>query len=81
MQVNVQRISPVVMELQIEVPADLVKQQIDKAYVSLGKKAHIKGFRPGKAPRDVLTRLFAPQVQNDVANQLVNDTLPRVLSE
>jgi trigger factor len=41
MQVNVQRISPVVMELQVEVPADLVKQQIDKAYVSLGKKAHI----------------------------------------
>jgi trigger factor len=81
MQVNVQRISPVVMELQIEVPADLVKQHIDKAYVNLGKKAHIKGFRPGKAPRDVLTRLFAPQVQNDVANALVNDTLPRVLSE
>lgn len=81
MQVNVQRISPVVLELQVEVPADLVKQHIDKAYVSLGKKAHIKGFRPGKAPRDVLTRLFAPQVQNDVANSLVNDTLPRVLSE
>lgn len=81
MQVNVQRISPVVMELQVEVPADLVKQQIDKAYVNLGKKAHIKGFRPGKAPRDVLTRLFAPQVHNDVANAIVNDTLPRVLTE
>lgn len=81
MQVNVQRISPVVMELQVEVPADLVKQQIDKAYVNLGKKAHIKGFRPGKAPRDVLSRLFGPQVQNDVANAIVNDTLPRVLTE
>jgi len=81
MQVNVQRISPVVMELQVEVPADLVKAQIDKAYLNLGKKAHIKGFRPGKAPRDVLTRLFGSQVHNDVANALVNDTLPKVLSE
>jgi trigger factor len=69
------------MELQVEVPADLVKAQIDKAYVNLGKKAHIKGFRPGKAPRDVLSRLFGPQVQNDVANAIVNDTLPRVLTE
>jgi trigger factor len=81
MQVSLQRLSPVEMELSIEVPADLVKAQIDKAYLNLGKKAHIKGFRPGKAPRDVLTRLFGPQVQNDVANAIVNDTLPKVLSE
>ena len=30
MQVSVQRISPVVMELQIEVPANLVKAEVDK---------------------------------------------------
>ena len=81
MQVSVQRISPVVMELQVEVPADLVKTQVDKAYLDLGKRAHIKGFRPGKAPRDVLTRLFGPQVQSDVANAIVNDTLPKILAE
>lgn len=81
MQVNEKRISPVEMELSVEVPADLVKAQIDKAYVNLGKKAHVKGFRPGKAPRDVLSKLFGPQVANDVANQIVNDTLPKVLSE
>ncbi len=81
MQVNVQRISPVVMELSIEVPATMVKAEVDKAYLNLGKKAHIKGFRPGKAPRDVLTRLFGPQVQNDVANAIVNDALPKALVE
>lgn len=81
MQVNVQRISPVVLELQVEVPADTVKAQIDKAYLTLSKRAHVKGFRPGKAPRDVLTRLFGPQVANDVANSIVQDTLPRVLSD
>lgn len=80
-EVTVQRISPVVMELSVEIPADLVKVQVDKAYVNLGKKAHIRGFRPGKAPRDVLSRLFGGQVAQDVANAIVNDTLPRVLSE
>ena len=69
------------MELLVQVPADSVKAQVDKAYVNLGKKAHVKGFRPGKAPRDVLSRLFGPQVANDVANAIVNDTLPKVLSE
>lgn len=65
----------------MEIPADSVKAQVDKAYLNLGKKAHVKGFRPGKAPRDVLSRLFGPQVANDVANAIVNDTLPKVLSE
>jgi len=81
MQVSEKRISPVVMELSVEVPATVVKAEVDKAYVTLGKKAHIKGFRPGKAPRDVLTRMFAPQIQNDVANAIVNDTLPKILSD
>lgn len=81
MQITVQRISSVMMELQILVPADSVKAEIDKAYVTLGKKAHVKGFRPGKVPRNVLTHLFGPQVQSDVANAIVNDTLPKVLSE
>jgi trigger factor len=81
MQVTVQRISPVVMELQIEVPADAVKTEVEKAYLNLAKKAHVKGFRPGKAPRSVLTHLFGPRVQNDVANALVNDTLPKVLTD
>jgi trigger factor len=81
MEVTVQRISPVVLELSVEIPADTVKVQFDKAYVTLGKRAHIKGFRPGKAPRDVLTRLFAGQVASDVVNAIVTDTLPKVLSE
>jgi trigger factor len=81
MQVTVQRISPVVMELQIEVPADAVKTEVEKAYSNLAKSARVKGFRPGKTPRSVLTHLFGPRVQNDVATALVNGTLPKVLTD
>src|SRR5271170_1872781 len=81
MQITVQRVSPVVMELQIEVPADTVRTEVDKAYNTLARKAHVKGFRPGKAPRNVLTQLYGPQVQNDVANAIVNTTLPKALTE
>lgn len=81
MQVSVQRLSPVELELEIQVPVDSVKAEFDKAYVTLGKRAHIKGFRPGKVPRDVLKKLFGNQVVSDVANAIVNDTLPKVLTE
>ncbi|MCL2448126.1 MAG: trigger factor, partial [Polyangiaceae bacterium] len=81
MQVQVARISPVVIELAVEVPADAVKAQVERAYGTLQKKAHVRGFRPGKAPRDVLARLYGAQVANDVVNAIVSDTLPKALSE
>jgi trigger factor len=81
MQVQVARITPVVMELAVEVPADAVKAEVEKAYANLQKKARVRGFRPGKAPRQVLAHLYGPQVASDVANAIVNDTLPKALSE
>ena len=81
MQVTVSRISPVLLELSVEIPADAVKLEVDKAYNTLARKAHVKGFRPGKAPRNILTQIYGPQVASDVANALVNDSLPKVLTE
>ena len=81
MQVQVARISPVVMELAVEVPVADVKAEVEKAYVTLQKKARVRGFRPGKAPRQVLVHLYGPQVMNDVVQSLVSGTLPKALSE
>jgi trigger factor len=81
MNVTVQHLSPVEVELEVSVPAEAVKTEFDKAYTTLQKRAHVRGFRPGKAPRDVLVRLYGPQVTSDVLNQLVNDALPKVLVE
>jgi trigger factor len=80
MQVTVSRISPVVLELAIQIPKETVATEVERAYSSLAKRAHIKGFRPGKAPRAVLKQLFAPQVASDVAQQIVQTTLPQAMS-
>lgn len=81
MQVQVARISPVMMEVAVEVPAADVKAEVEKVYTNLQKKAHVRGFRPGKAPRQVLAHLYGPQVASDVVNAIVNETLPKVLSD
>ncbi len=81
MQVQVARISPVVLEVAVEVPADAVRVEVDKAYSNLQRKARVRGFRPGKAPRQVLAHLYGPQVASDVVNAIVNGTLPKALSE
>jgi trigger factor len=81
MQVQIERVSPVVLELAVEVPADDVKAQVERVYADLQRKARVRGFRPGKAPRQVLAHLYGPQVASDVVNAIVNDTLPKALSE
>lgn len=81
MQVQIQKLSPVLVEFAVEIPADRVQAEVERAYVNLSKKSKIKGFRPGKAPRDVLQHVFGGQVQQDVAQRLVDDSLPKALAE
>jgi len=81
MQVNVQKLSPVLVEFDVVIDADLVKKEVDKAYRSVAKTARVRGFRPGKAPRKVLTHMFGARVAADVAQRLVDDSFPRAVSE
>ena len=57
--------------LKVTAPAETVKKELDKAYRDLGKRARLRGFRPGKAPRKVLEARFGPQVVSDVASELI----------
>ncbi|MGD2127106.1 MAG: trigger factor [Desulfobacteraceae bacterium] len=81
MKTSLEEISPVKKKLIIEVEAEEVDKKLDKAYSRLGKKAKIRGFRPGKVPRKILERYFGDQVVEDVARNLVTETLPKAVEE
>ena len=80
MQVNVEKLSPVLVELQVQVPVDRVRGEVEKAYATLARTAHVKGFRPGKAPRHVLVHLYGGRVHADVAQRLVDETLNQAIA-
>jgi trigger factor len=81
MQISANQLSPVILELNVEVDADRVRAELEKAYLELGKQAQVRGFRRGKAPRNVLRHVFGPRVAADVARRLVDETYPKALSE
>jgi trigger factor len=64
-----------------EVDSEEVVKKLKEAYKSLGKKAKIPGFRQGKIPRKILENYFGNQVLEDVAKDLVKDTLPQAVEE
>ncbi|MHB9112591.1 MAG: trigger factor [Thermoleophilia bacterium] len=49
------------VELTVEVPADEVKSQVNKAIKKLSRDVKMPGFRPGKVPRPVLVSHFGKE--------------------
>ncbi len=81
MRASAEEISPIKKKISIEIPEDQVGQEVDSFYKELGRTAKIKGFRPGKVPRNILERYFKDYVKAEVVRKLIEDTYPKALSE
>lgn len=75
MQSEVTEIDPVTVEVAVEVPWNRVKKGLDAGYGQLQKNVRVRGFRPGKAPRNVLVQLYGKQVRSEVIANLVEEGL------
>lgn len=61
------------VQLAIVVPSSRVAQSEDAAAKQFQKKAKLPGFRPGKAPLQVIKRRFEPQIKETVIDDLVRE--------
>ena len=60
-------------EIEFTVDAAVFAAAVDRAYKKNVKKIKIDGFRPGKAPRHIIERVYGKEVFYDDA---INDVLP-----
>ena len=81
MDVKLEEISPVERKLSVAVPSQNVDKQMDLAYRAWGKKAKIKGFRPGKIPRSILQRYYGKEIEEQVSQELFRQSLNEALGE
>jgi trigger factor len=81
MQITIEDISPVEKRVEFEVPWTDVAPRLDSAYNDLRREVHLKGFRPGKAPRQVLEKLYRHRVEDDVARSLVELSLGQAIRD
>ncbi|MEI6827930.1 MAG: trigger factor [Desulfuromonadales bacterium] len=81
MQVHVEDISSVQKKITIEIPAERVNQEIDKAYAAIQKKAKLQGFRPGKAPMQLIKRTYSDAMRDDVMRRLYQETLYKAMDD
>jgi trigger factor len=81
MNVTVEDLSSIKKKLVIEITAEKVSQEIEKAYTKIAKSVTVKGFRKGKVPRRLLEQQYAPRMENDVIGSLINDSLYKAMIE
>lgn len=74
-------ISPVKKKLVVEVEPEEVDKKVEETYKNIGRNAKVDGFRPGKIPRRILERHYGAQVAEEVAKELVRETLPKAIDE
>jgi len=71
MQANLTHHTPTRKSIKVTVPAAEVTEEFGKVLAKLAPKAKIPGFRPGKAPKDVLMARFEREIHAEVAENLV----------
>ncbi len=75
MQFSVESTGDIQRKINIEVPADRLDREFDKQLKSMRGRVRIDGFRPGKVPMSVVRERYGDAVYNDVAGQVVQETL------
>ena len=69
--IKIEEISPVKKKISFEIPWEEVKKELDAAYRTVGKKARVKGFRPGKTPRHILETYYRQDAEGEAVSNLV----------
>ena len=69
--IRIEEVNPVKKKISFEIPLEEVKRELDAAYRTVGKKARIKGFRPGKTPRHILETYYREDAEGEAISNLV----------
>jgi trigger factor len=71
MQVTVESTGALERRMRVELPAEGIESEVNSRLKAWGRKAKIKGFRPGKVPPKVVRQRYGKQIREEVLNELM----------
>lgn len=67
--------------MRVEVAQEKVEQTFSEIAGQFQREARIPGFRPGKAPREMVAKRFESDIQDEVKRKLISDSFRAALAE
>ena len=81
MKVKVENKKGLKKDLRVFVDKKTMSSYIDEKYEEVKKNVVLKGFRPGKVPREILKRQFGETIFGEVMDKILKDTSSKALEE
>ncbi|HTY35632.1 MAG TPA: trigger factor [Bacteroidota bacterium] len=81
MEVTVHSLTEVSREVEIEMNATELQPYFDKAYREYGPKIEIKGFRKGKAPIELVKKMYGDMIEHEYLDKLASELYRKVVKE
>src|SRR5256885_16204547 len=81
MKVEVENEPHGVATLRIELAAEVVRKEWDAIANNYSRYARIPGYRPGKAPKQVIERKFRKEIQDELTQALVSKSYHEAIAE
>ncbi len=81
MKVTVENKKGLNKDIKVIVDKKTMNSYMDKKYDEIKGTVNLKGFRPGKVPREILKRQFGKAIFNEVLDKVLKDTSTKALEE
>ena len=81
MKVTVKNIKGLNKDVKVFIDKETMNSYMDKKYEEIKGTVNLKGFRPGKVPKEVLKRQFGKAVFGEVLDKVLKDTSTKALQE
>lgn len=81
MNVTVETLAPCKKQLRVEIDASAVDSTFESITKEFQKEARFPGFRPGKAPREMVVKKYDKDIQDEVKRKLISDHYRKALDE
>ena len=81
MKVTVQNKKGLNKDLKIFVEKKIIDNHLNERYEEVSKTVQLKGFRPGKVPKEVLKRQFGKAIFGEVLDKVLKETSTKALTD
>ncbi|MBV8224137.1 MAG: trigger factor, partial [Verrucomicrobia bacterium] len=81
MNVEVENLPNCLASLKVELPPERVTKEWNDVVKGFQQVARIRGFRPGKAPQNVVESKFRKEIQEELTRKLVNESTKEAIRE
>ena len=79
--ITVENLAPCKKLVRVEVEAQKVDETFDTITKQFQREARLPGFRPGKAPREMVARKYGKEIEDEAKRKLISEAYKNALEE